>query len=324
MNIMNGISIIVCCYNSSLRLQPTLLHLAKQKTNLPFEVILVDNASTDDTFLEAQKIWNSFNTPVSFKIIKEPEAGLCYARNSGINEARYEYIVFCDDDNWLMENYIQIAYNFLIKNPEYVAIGGACQAIFEAGIIVPEWFEEFNSCYAVGIQGKEGDITSKGLLWGAGITFRKSIYKKIITDSLPPLLSGRNGTKMLAGDDNEICLRFIILGYKLYYTNKLNLKHYISSKRLTIDYRTNLINGFEASNDIINRYKFYISYVSGNRSYNKIKIFLKMGLHFFKIRNMTKIDENLVSNLKTYHFNKNDECFKIIRTLVRNKKYINK
>lgn len=314
---MNGISIVVCCYNSSLRLQLTLSHLANQKTNLPFEIIVIDNASTDDTFLEAQKIWNLFDTAITFRIIKESKAGLCNARSRGVKEAVYEFIVFCDDDNWLDENYIDLAYNFLKENRMYAAIGGACEAVFENGTLVPEWFEDFKNDYAIGTQGIKGNITNRGYLWGAGITFRKSIYEKCINNSLPSLLADRNGKELSSGGDSEICFRFIILGYQLYYTNELKLKHFITPDKLTINYRNKLLVGFEDSKEIINKYKFYLAYVSKTICYNKIKMTFKIVCSFLKIRKMTKIDENLVLELQNYYFNKNDKCYQLIKNLVK-------
>lgn len=51
-----GISIMICCYNSEKRIVPTLQHLSKLKTDgIAVEIILVNNASTDDTEMVAGK-----------------------------------------------------------------------------------------------------------------------------------------------------------------------------------------------------------------------------------------------------------------------------
>src|SRR5436190_1893505 len=101
---MDGISIIVCCYNSSLRLPKTIEHLAAQKTSsfLNWEVIFVNNSSTDNTTDVVAKEWSKYNLQnVGFKIIDEPKAGQSFARIKGVETALYDLIVFCDDDNWL-------------------------------------------------------------------------------------------------------------------------------------------------------------------------------------------------------------------------------
>ena len=57
---MKGISIIICCYNSAKRLHETLKHLALQQVSdtIHWEVILVNNNSTDATTQIALEIWN--------------------------------------------------------------------------------------------------------------------------------------------------------------------------------------------------------------------------------------------------------------------------
>ncbi len=56
----SGASVIVCCYNSAARLPHTLAHLAGQIVPEDFfwEIILVNNASTDNTVECATAIWN--------------------------------------------------------------------------------------------------------------------------------------------------------------------------------------------------------------------------------------------------------------------------
>ena len=312
----DGISVIVCCYNSSLRLLPTLTHLAKQKTTIPFEVIVVDNASNDDTFLNAQIMSSIFKSSVSFKVIKELQQGLSYARNKGIKEAAYEYIVFCDDDNWLEENYIQIAHDFLFNNPNYAAIGGKSEAVFEDGKIPPTWFKALEASYAVGVQGVEGNITSKGYLWGAGISLRKSLYVKVINNDFPLLLTGRKGTNLSSGEDTEFCLRCVLLGYEVYYTSKLQLQHFISSSRLSRDYSIKLLDGMKNTTEVLSKYFFYINVRKSNNNFkHKFRLLLKYLLYLLNIRKLTPVDIKLIYSLTPYKLNTYDEGFQFIRKL---------
>ena len=96
----NGVSVIICCYNSSERLFETLSHLKSQKTNnLNWEIIVVDNASTDDTFHVAEQMLRS--SGLQYQIVKEPIPGLINARLKGETVSQYEFLLYCDDDNWL-------------------------------------------------------------------------------------------------------------------------------------------------------------------------------------------------------------------------------
>src|SRR6188768_949594 len=102
---LKGISIVVCCYNSSERLGRTLDFIFKQSFDHPWELIIIDNASSDNTFLVAENYKKSKPANIPFVIAKELRPGLKNAREKGFALSSYDYILFVDDDNWLSENY---------------------------------------------------------------------------------------------------------------------------------------------------------------------------------------------------------------------------
>jgi hypothetical protein len=99
----DGVSVVLCCYNSVGRLPETLRHLSMQRlpSGCQWEVLLVDNASQDDTAFVASGLWEDLGRPAPLRIVHEPIPGLSSARNAGIRNACYEYVILCDDDNWL-------------------------------------------------------------------------------------------------------------------------------------------------------------------------------------------------------------------------------
>src|SRR6266568_2014628 len=94
-----GVSVVICCHNSAKRLAATLAQLVAQRvpSEIPWEVIVIDNASTDGTAQVAAACWPAVNC-VPLRIISEPRLGLTYARQRGFREAKYEFISFVDDD----------------------------------------------------------------------------------------------------------------------------------------------------------------------------------------------------------------------------------
>ena len=93
---MTLVSIVVPAFNVSRTLAETLRGLFKQ-TYAQFEIIVVDDGSTDDTLEIAQ----SFADDPRLRIIQQSNRGLAGARNTGIAEARGAFIGFCDsDDVW--------------------------------------------------------------------------------------------------------------------------------------------------------------------------------------------------------------------------------
>ena len=68
-----------------------LAHLSVQKNirGVSWEVIVVDNASTDNTIEVATRCWPS-DAPASLRVVREPRIGLINARVRGFAEASYE------------------------------------------------------------------------------------------------------------------------------------------------------------------------------------------------------------------------------------------
>jgi glycosyltransferase involved in cell wall biosynthesis len=256
----SGISVVVCCYNSEKRLFPTLEHLINQQDISPdsWEVILINNCSTDNTVAIANNIWNSFNIQKpNFRIIDEPQAGLSYAREKGISESRFDYVIFCDDDNWLVENYVSLAFKIMKGNSLIGALGGKGYPVFENEEPPHFWRNQWNKL-AVGDQSTiEGDITDiSRVVYGAGMTLNKSAYKKLQNNyNFQFQVSDRIGTSLLSGGDHELCLALTRIGYRIYYDSRLSFKHFVPVQRTTIDYYKRLFTGFGMSYAMMRVYR---------------------------------------------------------------------
>lgn len=268
MRLDNGsLSIIICCYNSAKRLPQTIKHIALQEVpqHINWELIIINNNSTDNTKEIAALEVNNY--PVlkhRYSIIDEPTPGLSSARHKGVEVAKYDYVIFCDDDNWLEKTYVQTAYEILENNPKIAAVGGQSEAVSD--VQFPDWWEDYKEGYAVGKQNQvSGNIHPRNYLWGSGLVFRKSLYIMAFKN-FPSLLSDRKGNELSAGGDSEICMRFLLMGYELYYDENLSFKHYIPSNRLSWEYRKKLFLGFQRSHLILDTYSQYISIVKKSRS----------------------------------------------------------
>jgi len=254
MSLNDGMSVIVCCYNSAPRLFQTLKYLACQQVDpdLLWEVILVDNASSDNTSAVAEAAWTEYNIEIDFTIVRESRPGLSYARDKGIKTAKFGLVVFCDDDNWLHKDYIRCAYNILSADPTIGALGGRSEAVSETGF--PAWFESEKNNYAVGEQAfATGDVTSRMHLWGCGLVIRKQLYIAAFSH-FPSILTGRRANELSSGEDSEICMRFILMGYRLYYSAALKLYHFIPQNRLNERYNRQLIEGFIQAHRLLSIY----------------------------------------------------------------------
>lgn len=100
--INNMISIIIPAYNEEKTLAATLESLVKQKTEREFEVIVVNNASTDETKEVAEK----FAEKLNLKIIDEQIKGRGAARSAGCRAAKGDIFLSTDADAILPSNWI--------------------------------------------------------------------------------------------------------------------------------------------------------------------------------------------------------------------------
>lgn len=255
----NGVSVIVCCYNSAQRLPETLRHLALQRlpAGFPWEVIVVDNASTDATAAVASAEWSRHGSVADFKVVSQSLPGLVNARRMGIEAARYGYVLFCDDDNWLAEDYVQRAFSLMESNGEIGVLGGQCLPAADGSL--PAWFYTYCGGYAVGTQSlTSGDVSARGYVWGAGVVMRTSLLKKVYASGVRPLLTGRSGNDNGSGDDSEICKWYLMAGYRLWYDEKLCLHHYMPEHRIDKSYFERIESGFVESRKILEVYDMYM------------------------------------------------------------------
>lgn len=241
-----GVSVIICCYNSSSKLLPTLQHLAAQikMPGLDYELIIVDNNCSDDTVALAKQTWAQLSTPFPQKIITQKKAGLNFARQAGISSALYPIVVLCDDDNWLCEHYLQTVFLLFEKMPQVGMIGGVGEAVSD--ISLPAWFEEIQGFgYAVGTEGRHTGYTIS--VYGAGMALRKDLFNNLIREN-SIVLSDRKGESLSSGGDIEIAKRFYDAGYRIYLDETLTFKHFLSAARLQWPYYLSLRKSFGKAN----------------------------------------------------------------------------
>ena len=100
------ISIIVPIYNVEKYIGSLVNSLLKQ-TNKNFEVIFIDDGSTDESMQILKEIMAGSEQEFSFKLLQQVNQGLSSARNIGILNATGEYIFFLDSDDEIESNFVE-------------------------------------------------------------------------------------------------------------------------------------------------------------------------------------------------------------------------
>ena len=125
-----GITAIIPCYNAAKTIGVAVNSLLLQ-TLPPKEIIIIDDGSDQKT----KEAISVLDHP-TIKVITQKNQGVCIARNIGIQQAQYNFIVTLDADDSIADTFLEKTYNAIQKN---LALGGVCcwyNYIYENKIIM--------------------------------------------------------------------------------------------------------------------------------------------------------------------------------------------
>lgn len=114
-----SVSVIIPVYNAEKTLKSCLDSLLKQ-TVKDIEIIVVDDGSTDGS----PQICDEYAERYGITVIHKPNGGVSTARNRGIEEAKGKYLMFCDSDDWVEENYVEVFYSRMEEFGAELTVGG--------------------------------------------------------------------------------------------------------------------------------------------------------------------------------------------------------
>jgi glycosyltransferase involved in cell wall biosynthesis len=196
-----------------------------------YEVIVVDNRSTDDT---RDWVQHEMTSVANLRYVREPELGASAARNAGWRSTSAPYVALLDDDaipgpDWL-ECILRI---FREVHPHPVCLGGAVEPIFE--IAPPEWLTGSLLDYLTVVEHSPHpkfltDIIRTQKLASANMAFERTVLEKI--GGFSSRLD-RVGDNLLSGGDVLPQLQMEKLGLPVYYDPAVRVRHHVSARRLT-------------------------------------------------------------------------------------------
>ncbi len=248
--IQDGVSVIIAAYNAAGRVERAFEHLAAQEMpeGVPWEVVFVDNNSDDGTSEVAVMEWERLGAPAPLVLVHEPMQGVSKARVAGIRKARYEYLVFCDDDNWLDTGYLRGIRHVLMSEPDIGVVGGVTLPASDSEL--PEWFDEVAVFYTCAPRAESScDLSDTNWLAGAGMGVRRSTMLRFFACDFPQWAPGRTGELLLASEDVEVCLWHRLTGQRLWFESSVTLRHHMEERRLNRAYFERLREGVERSRE---------------------------------------------------------------------------
>lgn len=211
------LSIIIPAFNAADYIDTSLKSIGNQ-SNTDFEIIVVDDGSSDLTAGVAQQILVELGIN-AYKIIKKQNGGVSSARNSGLEEAKGEYVLFLDADDFIESNLVQCIYE---------VASNSCPQIVN-------WiFEEVNSkkevisSYFTKVQATSGIrsgtemlnevlIKTDMFLWTGSLVYNR---KFLISKKL------KYSEGCISGEDTEFILKSLSLAKEVIFMKKI-LSYYV-------------------------------------------------------------------------------------------------
>jgi glycosyltransferase involved in cell wall biosynthesis len=249
-------SIVICTYNGISKLEPTLKHIAGLEIpeGSAVELVVVNNASTDNTEEFVKKAWQDLKAPFVLSLLNEKRPGKGYAVETGLDYASKEIILIVDDDNWLDKNYLIEALRFIKDHPGWLVIGGGSAGEFEEP--PPFWIEDVSYYNAIGKQlPQTGRIPYQNdCVWGAGMLVKKAFWKKLREAGFMFLTSKQVGKAI--GEDTELAIVAALAGNERYYVDRLFFKHFMPKGRLSWQNSQKQFQGFGSTHIIFDAYRY--------------------------------------------------------------------
>ena len=231
-------STIIPTLNQSAKLKQCLFHLSALSFDPDlFEVLVVDNGSTDDT----KEISLSFQNKIKklqYLFCKSP--GLMAARHMGCDMAKGEILCYLDDDSLVTKDWLKgISESF--ADEDVGLVGGPCIPEYE--VEPPYWVEYFwdetehgktNTVLSLVDFGNQKLFITPNFVYGCNYSIRKKIFLG---------LGGTNPDyfpekyRQFQGDgESGLAAKISRSGYKTVYDPLVKIQHLIPQSRLTVEY----------------------------------------------------------------------------------------
>jgi FkbM family methyltransferase len=240
-------TVIIPAYNCAHRVGVPLEALAAQDAAAgSFEVVVVDNASRDDTAraaIEHPATAALRSIGCDVRVVREDRAGLGFARARGVAAARGQIVCFVEDDT--------------VPAPDFVREGLRAFEDSSVGLIVSQFAPRYEHLppeavrrreHLFGVNVTQGDsLVDYGAgataipSIGAGLWVRKTAWEQAMGGAAQPVLRDRAGPELGTGGDIEIGYLVGRAGWKRLYWPAARLEHVIAARRFRLGYFCKLI-----------------------------------------------------------------------------------
>jgi glycosyltransferase involved in cell wall biosynthesis len=225
------ISVVLCTYNRAARLADALTALVHQTDAPPYEVVVVDNNSDDDT----RAVIGRFAEAGVVRYAWEPVQGLSHARNRGVATARAHVLAFTDDDVRVDPTWVRSIALAFADQPDVDMVGGRVEPVWEAE--PPAWLPQAGYApLAIVDYGREPfriSPTAPCCLIGANVAIRRRALEQLhgFSPRVQRIADGIGST-----EDHEFQMRLLDAGAAALYDPRMAVRAIVPRERLSKRY----------------------------------------------------------------------------------------
>jgi len=230
-------TVLICTYNRARALGEALDSLGRMTVPaaLTWDVLVVDNNSSDDTAAVVRQRQSAFPVPLHY--LHEPRQGKSYALNTGLAAGRSAFVVFTDDDVLVEPGWLEAAIAPMLADPSIDYTGGPVSPIWEAPC--PPWLDRHHGdlwgTIAIQDHGPSPFVYEERqrVPLGANMAVRRALIDSV--GGFDPAF-GRTGTSLLGQEQAEFFFRTRAHGARGAYAPDMKLHHHVPASRLTRRY----------------------------------------------------------------------------------------
>ena len=231
------ISAIICTHNRHTYLGAAIDSLLVQDFPDNFEVVVVDNASSDfagpdSSISRTREVVEARLSDCRLKYVWEPEIGLSVARNTGASVAQSEILAYLDDDAVAESNWLRVLHAAYQSNQKLAVAGGKVKLLWSSGVRPPRWlspglaqnlgaYDLGETCVGVTAAG----LTPRGVNYSIRRTFLEQIGGFDVK-------LGRVGKKLLSNEELRATELALELGWQVVYLPQAVVFHNVAPSRL--------------------------------------------------------------------------------------------